>query len=78
MSVFHVTDILSVNDWHDLSTPLHRSFAAEPIQMNADLTQVPGMIQDIDDMNGILIQFADYANTGKQCDLVMIFQYCAP
>jgi two-component system osmolarity sensor histidine kinase EnvZ len=28
------------------------------------------MIQDIEEMNGILMQFADYAKTGKEEDLV--------
>jgi two-component system osmolarity sensor histidine kinase EnvZ len=57
---------------HDLSTPLTRlRLAVELMQMKADLTQVPGMIQDIDDMNGILVQFADYAKTGKEEESVV-------
>jgi len=52
---------------HDLSTPLTRlRLAVELMEMNADLTQVSGMIQDIEDMKGILVQFADYAKTGKE------------
>jgi two-component system osmolarity sensor histidine kinase EnvZ len=52
---------------HDLSTPLTRlRLAIELVQMKPDATQVPGMIQDIEEMNGILVQFADYAKTGKE------------
>jgi two-component system osmolarity sensor histidine kinase EnvZ len=52
---------------HDLSTPLTRlRIAIELMQMNPDLTQISGMIQDIEEMNGILLQFADYAKTGKE------------
>jgi two-component system osmolarity sensor histidine kinase EnvZ len=52
---------------HDLSTPLTRlRLAIELMQMKSDLTQISGMIQDIEDMNGILVQFADYAKTGKE------------
>jgi two-component system, OmpR family, osmolarity sensor histidine kinase EnvZ len=52
---------------HDLSTPLTRlRLAIELVQMKPDVSQVPGMIQDIEEMNGILVQFADYAKTGKE------------
>ena len=51
---------------HDLSTPLTRlRLAIELMEMKPDVNQVPGMIQDIEEMNGILVQFADYAKTGK-------------
>jgi two-component system osmolarity sensor histidine kinase EnvZ len=57
---------------HDLSTPLTRlRLAIELMQMKPDVSQVPGMIQDIEDMNGILVQFADYARTGKEEQAVM-------
>jgi two-component system osmolarity sensor histidine kinase EnvZ len=57
---------------HDLSTPLTRlRLAVELMEMKADLSQIPGMIQDIEDMTGILIQFADYAKTGKEEDSVV-------
>lgn len=57
---------------HDLSTPLTRlRLAVELVEMNADLTQIPGMIQDIEDMKGILVQFTDYAKTGKEEDAVL-------
>jgi two-component system osmolarity sensor histidine kinase EnvZ len=57
---------------HDLSTPLTRlRLAVELMEMNADLSQLPGMVQDIEDMKGILIQFADYAKTGKEEDSVV-------
>ena len=56
---------------HDLSTPLTRlRLAIELAQMKSDVNQLPGMIQDIEEMNGILTQFADYAKTGKEEDLV--------
>jgi len=52
---------------HDLSTPLTRlRLAVELMQMKPDVNQVPGMIQDIEEMNGILVQFADYAKTGRE------------
>jgi two-component system osmolarity sensor histidine kinase EnvZ len=52
---------------HDLSTPLTRlRLALELAQMKPDVSQVSGMIQDIEEMNGILLQFADYAKTGKE------------
>jgi two-component system osmolarity sensor histidine kinase EnvZ len=52
---------------HDLSTPLTRlRLAIELMQMKPDVSQISGMIQDIEDMNGILVQFADYAKTGKE------------
>jgi two-component system osmolarity sensor histidine kinase EnvZ len=52
---------------HDLSTPLTRlRLAIELAQMKHDLSQLSGMIQDIEEMNGILLQFADYAKTGKE------------
>jgi two-component system, OmpR family, osmolarity sensor histidine kinase EnvZ len=57
---------------HDLSTPLTRlRLAIELMQMKSDLTQISGMIQDIEDMNGILVQFADYAKTGKEEESVV-------
>jgi two-component system osmolarity sensor histidine kinase EnvZ len=57
---------------HDLSTPLTRlRLAIELMQMKPDVRQVPGMIQDIEDMNGILVQFADYAKTGKEEESVV-------
>jgi two-component system osmolarity sensor histidine kinase EnvZ len=56
---------------HDLSTPLTRlRLAIELAQIRSDFNQLPGMIQDIEEMNGILMQFADYAKTGKEEDLV--------
>jgi two-component system osmolarity sensor histidine kinase EnvZ len=56
---------------HDLSTPLTRlRLAIELAQIRSDVNQLPGMIQDIEEMNGILMQFADYAKTGKEEDLV--------
>jgi len=56
---------------HDLSTPLTRlRLAIELAQIKSDVNQLPGMIQDIEEMNGILLQFADYAKTGKEEDLV--------
>jgi two-component system osmolarity sensor histidine kinase EnvZ len=52
---------------HDLSTPLTRlRLAIELMQMKADVSEADGMIQDIEDMHGILVQFADYAKTGKE------------
>lgn len=52
---------------HDLSTPLTRlRLAIELIQMKPDVNQLPGMVQDIEEMNAILVQFADYAKTGKE------------
>jgi two-component system osmolarity sensor histidine kinase EnvZ len=52
---------------HDLSTPLTRlRLAIELMPMKPDVNQLPGMIQDIEEMNGILVQFADYAKTGKE------------
>jgi two-component system osmolarity sensor histidine kinase EnvZ len=52
---------------HDLSTPLTRlRLAIELAQMKPDVSQLSGMIQDIEEMNGILLQFADYAKTGKE------------
>jgi len=52
---------------HDLSTPLTRlRLAIEIAQMKSDVSQFPGMIQDVEEMNGILLQFADYAKTGKE------------
>jgi two-component system osmolarity sensor histidine kinase EnvZ len=57
---------------HDLSTPLTRlRLAIELMQMKPDVSQVSGMIQDIEDMNGILVQFADYAKTGKEEESVV-------
>lgn len=56
---------------HDLSTPLTRlRLAIELEHIKSDVNQLPGMIQDIEEMNGILRQFADYAKTGKEEDLV--------
>ena len=64
--------VMLVGISHDLSTPLTRlRLAVELMEINADLSQIPGMIQDIDDMNGILVQFADYAKTGKEEDAVV-------
>jgi two-component system, OmpR family, osmolarity sensor histidine kinase EnvZ len=52
---------------HDLSTPLTRlRLAIELMQMKPHVSQVSGMILDIEEMNGILVQFADYAKTGKE------------
>jgi two-component system, OmpR family, osmolarity sensor histidine kinase EnvZ len=52
---------------HDLSTPLTRlRLAIELAQMKSDVSQLPGMIQDIEEMNGILVQFADYAKNGRE------------
>jgi two-component system, OmpR family, osmolarity sensor histidine kinase EnvZ len=52
---------------HDLSTPLTRlRLAIELMQMRPDVNQIPGIILDIEEMNGILLQFADYAKTGKE------------
>jgi two-component system osmolarity sensor histidine kinase EnvZ len=52
---------------HDLSTPLTRlRLAIELMQMKPDVNQIPGIILDIEEMNGILVQFADYAKTGKE------------
>jgi two-component system osmolarity sensor histidine kinase EnvZ len=57
---------------HDLSTPLTRlRLAIELMQMKPDVNQVPGIIQDIEEMNGILVQFADYAKTGKDEESVL-------
>jgi two-component system osmolarity sensor histidine kinase EnvZ len=57
---------------HDLSTPLTRlRLAIELAQMKPDVSQLSGMIQDIEEMNGILIQFSDYAKTGKEEDAVV-------
>ncbi|HEX3950138.1 MAG TPA: ATP-binding protein [Steroidobacteraceae bacterium] len=57
---------------HDLSTPLTRlRLAIELMQMKPDMNQVPGIIQDIEEMNGILVQFADYAKTGKDEEPVL-------
>jgi two-component system osmolarity sensor histidine kinase EnvZ len=57
---------------HDLSTPLTRlRLAIELMQMKPDVNQVPGIIQDIEEMNGILVQFADYAKTGKDEEPVL-------
>jgi two-component system, OmpR family, osmolarity sensor histidine kinase EnvZ len=56
---------------HDLSTPLTRlRLAIELAHIKSDVNQLPGMIQDIEEMNGILMQFADYAKTGKEEDVV--------
>jgi two-component system osmolarity sensor histidine kinase EnvZ len=52
---------------HDLSTPLTRlRLAIELMPMKPDVNQIPGIILDIEEMNGILVQFADYAKTGKE------------
>ncbi|SRR5579859_707289 len=52
---------------HDLSTPLTRlRLAIELAQMRPDVSQISGMLQDIEEMNGILLQFADYAKTGRE------------
>jgi two-component system osmolarity sensor histidine kinase EnvZ len=57
---------------HDLSTPLTRlRLAIELMQMKPDVNQIPGMILDIEEMNGILVQFADYAKTGKEEEPMM-------
>ena len=57
---------------HDLSTPLTRlRLAIELMQMQPDVDQIPGMVQDIEEMNGILMQFADYAKTGKDEEPVL-------
>jgi two-component system osmolarity sensor histidine kinase EnvZ len=52
---------------HDLSTPLTRlRLSLELMRMKADLSHAAGMIQDIEDMNAILVQFADYARSGRE------------
>jgi two-component system osmolarity sensor histidine kinase EnvZ len=52
---------------HDLSTPLTRlRLAAELMQIKTDPAEAAGMIQDIEDMNDILVQFADYAKSGRE------------
>ena len=52
---------------HDLATPLTRlRLALELLELKGDLSQVAGMIQDVDDMNAILLQFKDYARSGKE------------
>jgi two-component system osmolarity sensor histidine kinase EnvZ len=57
---------------HDLSTPLTRlRLAIELAQMKSDVNQLSGMNQDIEEMNGILLQFADYAKTGKEEETVV-------
>ena len=57
---------------HDLSTPLTRlRLAIELMQMKPDVNEIPAMILDIEEMNGILVQFADYAKTGKDEEPVL-------
>ena len=52
---------------HDLSTPLTRMrLALELLQLKADPSQAAGMLEDLEDMNGILKQFADYARSGQE------------
>ena len=51
---------------HDLSTPLTRLRLAVELMAMKKHPQAAGMIQDIDDMNAILLQFADYARSGKE------------
>jgi two-component system, OmpR family, osmolarity sensor histidine kinase EnvZ len=52
---------------HDLSTPLTRlRLAVELLQIKADMSQATGMVHDIEDMNAILMQFTDYARSGRE------------
>jgi two-component system osmolarity sensor histidine kinase EnvZ len=52
---------------HDLATPLTRlRLGLELLELKGDLTQIAGMIHDLDDMNAILAQFKDYARSGKE------------
>jgi two-component system osmolarity sensor histidine kinase EnvZ len=51
---------------HDLSTPLTRMRLAVELMAMKKHPQAAGMIQDIEDMNAILLQFADYAKSGKE------------
>jgi len=51
---------------HDLSTPLTRLRLAVELMAMKKHPQAAGMIQDIEDMNAILLQFADYARSGKE------------
>jgi len=54
---------------HDLSTPLTRlRLAVELMQMKGDVNQVDEMIQDIEEMNAILMQFTDFVKSGKDED----------
>ena len=52
---------------HDLATPLTRlRLGLELLQIKGDITQVAGMVHDVEDMNAILTQFKDYARDGKE------------
>jgi len=52
---------------HDLATPLTRlRLGLELLELKGDLSQVAGMIHDVEDMNAILAQFKDYARSGKE------------
>ena len=52
---------------HDLATPLTRlRLGLELLQIKGDLTQVGGMVQDVEEMNAILTQFKDYARNGRE------------
>jgi two-component system osmolarity sensor histidine kinase EnvZ len=58
---------------HDLATPLTRlRLGLELMQIKGDLTQIPGMIRDVEDMNAILAQFKDYARSGKEEQLAAV------
>jgi two-component system, OmpR family, osmolarity sensor histidine kinase EnvZ len=51
---------------HDLSTPLTRLRLAVELMQMKEHPQAAGMIGDIEDMNAILVQFADYVKSGKE------------
>jgi two-component system osmolarity sensor histidine kinase EnvZ len=52
---------------HDLSTPLTRlRLALELMQMKGNAGDAASMIRDVEDINAILLQFADYARSGKE------------
>jgi two-component system osmolarity sensor histidine kinase EnvZ len=58
--------VMLVGISHDLSTPLTRMrLGLELVQMKSDLSQVGGLIQDVEEMGAILSQFNDYAR-GKE------------
>src|SRR5436853_3258 len=52
---------------HDLSTPLTRlRLALELMHMKGDSNDAANMIRDVEDINAILLQFADYARSGRE------------
>jgi two-component system osmolarity sensor histidine kinase EnvZ len=52
---------------HDLSTPLTRlRLGLELTKVTSDLSQIDGLIQDVEEMAAILSQFNDYARSGKE------------